>query len=140
MSRPSLFAGRQFAERKELAAAPHAEHSPAADPFGNGQSDQLVIDWTVYARLDTALPRAWADQDVGRWFAGQHIVGHADRMVGSGGNHLVDICPEGQGLPPTVAGPVEFHRDKWRVLHLDAATFGGRLQPEGAISLAFQHA
>ena len=54
----------------------------------------------------------------------------ADRMVRAGRHHLVDIGAEGQHLLPAIARPVELDGDERRVLDLDAAALGRRLQPE----------
>src|SRR4029077_14210600 len=62
----SLVAGRQFAQREEPAAAPDAEHPPAADPFRDSQRDQLIIDGTIDPRLDALFGDARTDQAVRR--------------------------------------------------------------------------
>ena len=79
-------------------------------------------------------------QEIGRRLAGQQVVRHADRMLRTGGDHLIDIGAERQHLLPTIAGPVEFDGDERRVLDLDAAALGRGFQPERAVRLALQHA
>ena len=60
-------------------------------------------------------------------------------MIGTGGDDLVGVGTERQRLLPAVAAPVQFHRDEGRVLDLDAAAFGGGLQPPVAVGVAPQH-
>ena len=79
----SRVSGRQFAQGKELAAAPDAQHALAADPFMNRQGDQFVIGGAVDPRLDAeVLRRAGADQDVGRWLTGEQS---CDTRIGCSG-------------------------------------------------------
>src|SRR5271166_571682 len=136
----SLFAGRQFAQREEPAAAPDAEHAPATNPFRHGQRDQLIIHRTVYPCLDTPLAHARSDQDVGRRFAGEQVMSHADRMIRTRCHYLIDIGAEGQRLMAAITHPVELDRNERSVLYLDAPAFGWGLQPERAVHFALQHA
>ncbi len=61
-----------------------------------------------------------------------------DGVFGPGGDALVGIGAEAQGLGFAVAGPVELDSDKGNVLNVDEAAFGGRFQQVSAIFVAFK--
>jgi hypothetical protein len=109
---------------------------------GHGDGDQLVIDAAGDARLDRQGAFAVAYVDVGGRFAGQVVVCATQRVVGAGGDDLIDVGAEGQALVLAAAAafPVHLHGHPGRVLHLDAAALDRGFEPVGALGVALEHA
>ena len=119
----SVFGRAELSPHADLAQAKGLVVVFANDWLPHSQRDELVVNCTIDPRLD-----AKSDQKIGCWFAGENVVRDADRIFRARGHHLIDIGAEGQHLLAPFAHPVELHCDERRILHVDAAPFGGRFK------------
>lgn len=129
---------RQISEREEGAFGPYAEDGAAVHGSGLGEGDEFVVGGAVDTRLDGESAFTITDMKIGRWFACEQIVGDSDGVFGSGGDALVGVGAEAQGLGFAMAGPVEFYGDEGGVLDVDKAAFGGGFQQVFAVFIAFE--
>ncbi len=105
---------------------------------GFGEGDEFVIGGSVDARFDWEFAFTITDMKIGRWLAGEQIMGDADGVIGAGGDALVGIGAKAEGLGGAVAGPVEFDGEKGGVFDVDEAAFGGGFEEEAAVFIAFE--
>lgn len=65
-------------------------------------------------------------------------MGDADRVVGSGGDHKIDIGAKAEALGAAAAAPIKANGDEGRVLDLDFAALGGGFEAEFAQIIALE--
>ncbi len=113
--------------------APNPKLVPAAAALRHRNLDQLVIDRPVEPRLKPV-----ADQHEGRE-AAISLGTKAQRMIGAGGDFVIDIGAEGQAL--VLAAPLDLHPHghEGRVLDPDQRPLGRGYKIVMSVGLTAQH-